>query len=190
MIKRLHLQNSSGQGPLPHVSKHQLSVEAELMDKHEAGSTGSFGGAPSRGSSAPCASSPSAPMTTTEAPSVTESLMSSAAVGLLTGFDFIFVAGGCLANHVAECFVEACLAIHASECFDFDVTPWEASLASSASDMTAAVASVASVAAVAPTFTASSLTASATSALLALLGASHWQICFGQRPVEHVVWHQ
>lgn len=174
MIKRLHLQNSSGQGPLLQVSKHQLSVAPELMAKQEEGSTGSFGGAPSRGPVSPCASSPSAPMITTSPPSL-ESLMSSASVGWLTGFACIFLAGGCLANQVAECFVEVCLAIHFSECFDFD---FDASLASLASDAAASVASVA------PTF------ASATSALLEPSAASHWQSCFGQRPVAQLVWHQ
>jgi len=175
VIKRLHLQNCSGQGPLLQVSKHQLSVAPELMAKQEEGSTGSCGGAPSRGPVSPCASSPSPPMITTFSPSFTEPLISSAAVGLLTGFACIFLAGGCLANQVAECFVEVCLAIHFSECFDFD---FDASLASLASNAAASVASVAS------TF------APATSALLAPSAASHWQICFGQRPVAQLVWHQ
>ena len=45
------------------------------------------------------------PMITTS-PAVDESLMSSETEGWLPDFAFIFLAGGCLANQVAECCVE------------------------------------------------------------------------------------
>ena len=82
--------------------------------------------------------------------------MSSETEGWLPDFAFIFLAGGCLANQVAECCVEV----------------WTASDAA------------ASAASAVPTV------ASATSALLASSAASHWQSCFGQRPVAQLVWHQ
>ena len=47
MIKRLHLQKSSGHGPLPQVSTHQLSVAPGLLATQDSGSTRSGGGAPS-----------------------------------------------------------------------------------------------------------------------------------------------
>ena len=58
----------------------------------------------------------------TTSPAVDESLMSSETEGWLPDFAFIFLAGGCLANQVAECCVEVCLAIPFSECFDFDAS--------------------------------------------------------------------